>query len=60
MEEVYVTGSLFSFFFVAVPPPPFFPYSSLKVEERLKDLKALYCLQEKEEVVSVDLVMGQA
>lgn len=33
--------------------------SSLKVEERLKVLKALYCLLEKKEVASADLVMVQ-
>lgn len=37
----------------------FWSLPSLKVEELLKDLKALYCLLEKEEVASADLVMVQ-
>lgn len=45
--EMYVTGYLS------------FSLPSLKVEELLKGLKALYCLPEKEEVASVDLGMVQ-
>jgi len=44
---IYICNCLSLFFFS--------PFPSLKVEELLKGLKALYCLLEKEEVASVDL-----
>lgn len=49
MEKMYVTVCLLCFF----------SFPSLKVEVLLKVLKALYCLLEKEEAASADLVMVQ-